>query len=918
MNNTHTYKKNVFPSKPKAACIAVLSGIMMSSPALAGQQTAGGAEQVKLKDVVVKAQKRVSRKDTEITGLGKVVKNADALSKEQVLNIRDLTRYDPGIAVVEQGRGASSGYSIRGMDRNRVGFKVDGLPQIQSYTIDRSSASSGAINEIEYENIQAVEFSKGANSAEQGNGSLGGSVSFRTKEAGDVIKEDQNWGLDTKTAYSSKNRQSVNSVAAAGRLNNGLEGLLVYTHRNGSETRVHPHAGRHTVEVERQAANPTTSQYGWFALEGECAAPAGCAAARPVAQAGPADVVLESMAAKDYTGNKRILPDPMDYQSHSWLLKTGYRFSPNHYLGGVLEHTKQRYDIRDTTFEQYWTAAKTHNPKEFAQGIYLPGESLLSGLAVPDNEKIAAGMQYSRLRYFDERHRKSRYGLHYRYENPDKNGWIDNFKAGFDIQDISLDSHRRRLHCSVYPHVDKNCRADTAKPWSLYESERNNYGERHNLLQLSAGKKWQFDRHKHDIRADFGWDKFKSTVERKEFFRENAQVDIEIINSANGTQNNPFIYRIYNPRIFRQNVCRYDGITAGVIGCDPRIITGHNYHLALRDHMSLGKYVDWGLGARYDYRKIRSNDSWTAGGTFKNFSWNSGFVLKPTANLSFSHRISNGFRLPSFQELFGIRVDGFEKGKNDNDHYVGKFKPEKALNNEFGIHLKGGFGSFETSYFRNHYKDLIAVSEISIHAPGFTEKERGIGYRNAQTVKLDGFNVLGKIDWNAVYGKLPEGLYSTLAYNRIRLKQAQLAHNHFSYVYSPLLDAIQPSRYVLGLGYDHPSGKWGLNTAATYSKAKNPDELKGINIVGFRTYEEKATAGSTKSWYTFDVSGYVTLKDKFTLRAGIYNLANRRYSQWESVRQSALGAVNRQKDVGDYARYAAPGRNATVSLEMKF
>lgn len=100
---------------------------------------------MKLKDVVVKAQKRVSRKDTEITGLGKVVKNADALSKEQVLNIRDLTRYDPGIAVVEQGRGASSGYSIRGMDRNRVGFKVDGLPQIQSYTIDRSSASSGSV-----------------------------------------------------------------------------------------------------------------------------------------------------------------------------------------------------------------------------------------------------------------------------------------------------------------------------------------------------------------------------------------------------------------------------------------------------------------------------------------------------------------------------------------------------------------------------------------------------------------------------------------------------------------------------------------------------------------------------------------------------------------------------------------------------
>ena len=50
-----------------------------------------------------------------------MVKTAETINKEQVLNIRDLTRYDPGIAVVEQGRGASSGYSIRGMDKKSCG-----------------------------------------------------------------------------------------------------------------------------------------------------------------------------------------------------------------------------------------------------------------------------------------------------------------------------------------------------------------------------------------------------------------------------------------------------------------------------------------------------------------------------------------------------------------------------------------------------------------------------------------------------------------------------------------------------------------------------------------------------------------------------------------------------------------------------
>nr|WP_284047127.1 TonB-dependent receptor plug domain-containing protein [Actinobacillus pleuropneumoniae] len=90
--------------------------------------------------------------------MGKVTKISKDLDKEQVQNIRDLTRYDPGISVVEQGRGASSGYSIRGVDRNRVALLVDGLPQIQSYKSLSLFAQSGAINEKEpvHKNTVAV------------------------------------------------------------------------------------------------------------------------------------------------------------------------------------------------------------------------------------------------------------------------------------------------------------------------------------------------------------------------------------------------------------------------------------------------------------------------------------------------------------------------------------------------------------------------------------------------------------------------------------------------------------------------------------------------------------------------------------------------------------------------------------------
>lgn len=171
-----------------------------------------------LESETIKIVRKLGRKSAEVTGLGKIVKSTDDINKEQIMGIRDLTRYDPGIAVVEQGRGASSGYSIRGVDKNRVGLQVDGIVQVQSYINDLSNkANGGAINEIEYENVRSIELSKGSASSEFGSGALGGAVSFRTKDVGDIIKDGKDWGVSTKSAYSSKNNQFANTVGLAGR-----------------------------------------------------------------------------------------------------------------------------------------------------------------------------------------------------------------------------------------------------------------------------------------------------------------------------------------------------------------------------------------------------------------------------------------------------------------------------------------------------------------------------------------------------------------------------------------------------------------------------------------------------------------------------------------------------------------------------
>lgn len=335
---------------------AETQSIKDTKEAISSEVDTQSTEDSELETISVTAEKIRDRKDNEVTGLGKIIKTSESISREQVLNIRDLTRYDPGISVVEQGRGASSGYSIRGMDRNRVALLVDGLPQTQSYVVQsplvaRSGYSgTGAINEIEYENVKAVEISKGGSSSEYGNGALAGSVTFQSKSAADILEGDKSWGIQTKNAYSSKNKGFTHSLAVAGK-QGGFEGVAIYTQRNSIETQVHKDALKGVQSYNRLIAKPE-DQSAYFVMQDEC--PEGYESCKKSPKP-PATLSTEkeTVSVSDYTGANRIKPNPMKYESQSWFLRGGYHFSEQHYIGGIFEFTQQKFDIRDMTFPAY-------------------------------------------------------------------------------------------------------------------------------------------------------------------------------------------------------------------------------------------------------------------------------------------------------------------------------------------------------------------------------------------------------------------------------------------------------------------------------------------------------------------------------------------------------------------------------------
>ncbi|WP_112119066.1 lactoferrin/transferrin family TonB-dependent receptor [Haemophilus influenzae] len=891
---------------------AETQSIKDTKEAISSEVDTQSTEDSELETISVTAEKIRDRKDNEVTGLGKIIKTSESISREQVLNIRDLTRYDPGISVVEQGRGASSGYSIRGMDRNRVALLVDGLPQTQSYVVQsplvaRSGYSgTGAINEIEYENVKAVEISKGGSSSEYGNGALAGSVTFQSKSAADILEGDKSWGIQTKNAYSSKNKGFTHSLAVAGK-QGGFEGVAIYTQRNSIETQVHKDALKGVQSYERFIATTDTSS-GYFVIQDECPKGDDTCPAKPPAKLSPKS---ETVSVSDYTGANRIKPNPMKYESQSWFLRGGYHFSEQHYIGGIFEFTQQKFDIRDMTFPAYLRS--TEKP-DLANRSFYPMQDHGAYQHIEDGR----GVKYASGLYFDEHHRKQRVGIEYIYENKNKAGIIDKAVLSANQQNIILDSYMQHTHCSLYPNPSKNCRPTRDKPYSYYHSDRNVYKEKHNMLQLNLEKKIQQNWLTHQIAFNLGFDDFTSALQHKDYLTRRVTATADSIPGKvgktgklrNGFKEQPYLYPKPKVDFAGRDHCNYQGNSSNYSDCKVRLIKGKNYYFAARNNMALGKYVDLGLGIRYDVSRTKANESTISVGKFKNFSWNTGIVIKPTEWLDLSYRLSTGFRNPSFAEMYGWRYGG-----NNSDVYVGKFKPETSRNQEFGLALKGDFGNIEISHFSNAYRNLIAFAE-ELQKNGTTGKGN-YGYHNAQNAKLVGVNITAQLDFNGLWKRIPYGWYATFAYNRVKVKDQKINAGLAS-VSSYLFDAIQPSRYIIGLGYDHPSNTWGINTMFTQSKAKSQNELVGRRALGSTSRNVKSTRKLTRAWHILDVSGYYMVNRSILFRLGVYNLLNYRYVTWEAVRQTAQGAVNQHQNVGNYTRYAASGRNYTLTLEMKF
>ena len=759
--------------------------------------------------------------------LGEEKIRRQALDKQMVSDESDLVRYDPGISVVEGGRSGSNGFTIRGVDKDRVAINVDGLAQAESRSSEAFQELFGAYgnfnanrNTSEPENFSEVTLTKGADSLKSGSGALGGAVNYKTKSASDYVSEEKPYHLGIKGGYIGRNSQKFSSITAAGTWL-GLDALMVYTRRFGKETKNNSDAADTVITDNKQSWNPNagSTNYG----------------SRGVA---------------------RSKPDPQDWVNKSTLFKLGYNFNDKNRIGWIYEDS--RTDRTTTELSNMWAA----NWK---------GEAL--------------GDTRSRQ---DISYRK-RIGFEYKNQL-DKGPW-DSLNLRYDRQtidmstwtwDLPTDYASNGVNSDVY-HMFRNIRQKT--------------------IQYGADAEKQID--------------FSKSVWAMQYGLGGSQND-------NGNRDHSYWVRLYDPKYQTSN---NQELTMLVESSSKNRFAYWNNTFQFGD----SSQYRFNAGLRYDNSssKAKDNPNYTPairgqipylGSERKHsgFSYGLGLDWKFTPRLNLLAKYSTGFRAPTSDETWLLfpHPDFYLKA-NPN------LKAETAKNFELGLAGSGKAGNFKLSGFQTRYRNFIELTYMGVssdnpNSPNYAPISDGTALvsspvwqnQNRSSAWVKGLEFNGT--WNLDSIGLPQGTHAGVNVSYIKGKAKQTNEQE-----TPI-NALSPWSAVYNLGYDAPSKRWGINAYLTHTAAKKPsDTVHSSDDLN----NPWPFAKHSKAYTLFDLTGYVNLGKYFTVRAGAYNIGNKKYYTWESLRSiREFGTVNRvdNKTHAGIERFTSPGRSYNFTLEAKF
>lgn len=724
--------------------------------------------------------------------------NSDKITKNIIIDENDLMRKEVGSSVAQGGRSGSNGYSMRGVDSNRISIKVDNMEAAQSFAPSfhqKQGFTSGVRGGTEIENLSTFHIDKGANSIMAGNGALGGAVSMQTKTAQDFVEDGKMLGIYSKFGYSSKNSE-WREVLGAGFIVNGFEGLFQYTRRDGHETKTY-YSDRINDKNRAQ--------------------------------------VLGTGDENKFYGSGRILPDPLTYSTNSYLAKLGYRFE-DHFVNLFFESKNISNKIKEKSFP-------------------ATGNNVITSDKTP----------------------YKRYGVQYEYLPFDS--VIEELKFQMARQEIEQIYNQNSIILGGGDDIVRNTKTT---------QDKNQFDFSFNTTDLPLSKMY----HSLYFGTGFGKAKFKNN----NFWTSLKNKSITI-NGKKYKHNGNYVYA--------------------------RPITTDNFYLYLQDYAQINDKISSVAGLRFDRisHTLNKTDKFGAASgedgakitqaiwdmpnskIYNKLTYNTGLKYEIFNDTMLGYNFSNGFKAPTIQESF---VEF-----RDSKSYLSNFnlKPEIAYNHEIELSSNFDIVALSAVAFYTKYRNFIDYKIFDIREVdplyGFITHKLGYQYQNINSAHIKGVELNARIGADL-------GYFGTFMASYQKGSQSD----------GSSLMAAQPFTMAFSFGYEAP--KYSLSLFGKY-QAKQSGKFYFYDDGGLKKKEDlKLKEFSTKAYFVADLLGEYRFRKNFKLSAGIFNIFDKNYVMWDTIRESknngTLSFIAAQEDhkASGLQRLGAPGRNFGISIEARF
>lgn len=266
-----------------------------------------------------------------------------------------------------------------------------------------------------------------------------------------------------------------------------------------------------------------------------------------------------------------------------------------------------------------------------------------------------------------------------------------------------------------------------------------------------------------------------------------------------------------------------------------------------------------------------------------------------TSNYTIQYKIGQGFRIPTAQELYFDYGDNIAANRLEPNPNL---KQEKGLSNEIALSYKNSLFDNKINVYYTKYNDFIDLKQSEKNVPN--------PYYNPS----QGVPIWWDLSWGVPPWMQPTSSQNHLQYSNVDsayvwggeftnefrlsklfgLSDSYVLRNTFSYTRGKdatgdSLLSVQPFKWVSSLSYDSADTKYGAGLFMTYSARKKKSQA---------IRNGKEWPYLSDAYTVFDTTAYYNVNKNMVLRAGIFNILNKKYSTWDTLRSlPEFGTTNR-------------------------